>query len=299
MINIPTELLRTFVAVVDLRSFTKAGQSLGITQPAVSAQIKRLQQLLGGDLMDKSAPGVALTQLGENVLAYARRLLSINDQILSFTNPLAAVPYAIRVGMPGDFVGAALWRTLRRFRESRPEIRFHVKSGTSENLARDMRQGELDVALTVSGAAPQDDAKFHWSEDMVWMRAPRTEIDPRAPVPLVSHGEKCVVHRQVADALERAGRAFDLPFTETSVTSLTSAVDAGLGVMALPRCVSQGAGLAIWDDAPLPPLPKIVCNVCVRSGAGDVVDQFALALADAFGVDRATPAPTRRNCAAG
>jgi len=299
MINIPTELLRTFVAVVDLRSFTKAGQSLGITQPAVSAQIKRLQQLLGGDLMDKSAPGVALTQLGENVLAYARRLLSINDQILSFTNPLAAVPYAIRVGMPGDFVGAALWRTLRLFRERRPEIRFHVKSGTSESLARDTRQGELDVALTVSGAAPQDDAKFHWSEDMVWMRAPRTEIDPRAPVPLVSHGEKCVVHRQVADALERAGRAFDLPFTETSVTSLTSAVDAGLGVMALPRCVSQGAGLAIWDDAPLPPLPKIVCNVCVRSGAGDVVDQFALALADAFGVDRATPAPTRRNCAAG
>jgi len=299
MTNIPTELLRTFVAVVDLRSFTKAGQSLGITQPAVSAQIKRLQQLLGGDLMDKSAPGVALTELGESVLAYARRLLAINDQILSFTSPLAAAPDAIRVGMPGDFVGAALWRTLRLFRERRPEIRFHVKSGTSESLARDTRQGELDVALTVSGAAPQDDAKFHWSEDMVWMRGPQTEIDPRAPVPLVSHGEKCVVHRQVADALERAGRAFDLPFTETSVTSLTSAVDAGLGVMALPRCVSQGAGLAIWDDAPLPPLPKIVCNVCVRSGAGDVVDQFALALADAFGVDRATPAPTRRNCAAG
>ena len=107
MINIPTELLRTFVAVVDLRSFTKAAQSLGITQPAVSAQVKRLQQLLGGDLMDKSAPGVALTQMGETVLAYARRLLAINDQILSFTGPPAAAPHAIRVGMPGDFVGAA------------------------------------------------------------------------------------------------------------------------------------------------------------------------------------------------
>jgi DNA-binding transcriptional LysR family regulator len=251
MINIPTELLRTFVAVVDLRSFTKAAQSLGITQPAVSAQVKRLQQLLGGDLMDKSA---------------------------------------IRVGMPGDFVGAALWRTLRRFRGSRPDIRFHVKSGPSESLARDMREGELDVALTVSGAAPRDDARFHWSEDMVWVRAPQTEIDPRAPVPLVSHGEKCLAHRQVADALERAGFAFDPPFTETSLTNLTSAVGAGLGVMALPRCVSQGADLAIWDDAPLPPLPKIVCNVCVRSGADDVVDQFARALADAFGV-RAPPAP--------
>jgi hypothetical protein len=68
--------------------------------------------------------------------------------------------------------------------------------------------------------------------------------------------------------------------------------------MALPRCVSQGADLAIWDDAPLPPLPKIVCNVCVRSGADDVVDQFAQALADAFGV-RAAPGADRQDHAAG
>jgi hypothetical protein len=69
--------------------------------------------------------------------------------------------------------------------------------------------------------------------------------------------------------------------------------------MALPRCVSQRADLVIWDDAPLPRLPRIVCNVCVRSGADDVVDEFALALADAFGADRATPVPDRRDRAAG
>ena len=79
MTNIPTELLRTLIAVVDLRSFTKAAQALGVTQPAVSAQIKRLQVLLGGDLFDKSAPGVTLTEKGEVVVNYARRLLSIND----------------------------------------------------------------------------------------------------------------------------------------------------------------------------------------------------------------------------
>ncbi len=80
MTNIPTELLRTLIAVVDLRSFTKAAQSLGVTQPAVSAQIKRLQSLLGADLLDKSAPGVSLTSAGELVVNYARRLLAINDR---------------------------------------------------------------------------------------------------------------------------------------------------------------------------------------------------------------------------
>src|SRR5687768_12309572 len=95
--NIPTELLRTLIAVVDLRSFTKAAQSLGITQPAVSAQIKRLQSLLGADLLDKSAPGVSLTSAGELVVNYARRLLSINDQILDIAGPRPAAK-TVRIG---------------------------------------------------------------------------------------------------------------------------------------------------------------------------------------------------------
>jgi DNA-binding transcriptional LysR family regulator len=282
MTNIPTELLRTFVAVVDLRSFTRAAQSLGITQPAVSAQVKRLQQLLGSELMDKSAPGVMLTPMGESVLGCARRLLAINDQILALCGAPAAVAQAIRVGVPGDFVGEILWKTLARNREARPDLRFHVRSCPSDLLMRDVRQGELDVAMAVSASIPHTDARFHWTEDLVWVRAPLTTLDPNAPVPLVTYGDKCLSHRNVVEALERAGRAYQLSVTETSVTGLRAAVGAGLGVMALPRCVAPGADLEIWDDAPLPALPSIVCNICVRPGADDAIDQFAHALAEAF-----------------
>ncbi len=96
MQNIPTDLLRTLIAVVDLRSFTKAAQMLGVTQPAVSAQIKRLQSLIGYELLDKSAPGVSLTQRGVTVVAQARRLLAINDEILQVTNGNAGRPDAAR-----------------------------------------------------------------------------------------------------------------------------------------------------------------------------------------------------------
>jgi DNA-binding transcriptional LysR family regulator len=287
MTNIPTELLRTFVAVVDMRSFTRAAQSLGITQPAVSAQVKRLQQLLGGELLDKSAPGVLVTPMGESVLGSARRLLAINDHILNLAAIPPAEPHIIRVGMPGNLVGDILWRTVANNRETRPEVRFHVKSGTSETLMREVRQGELDVAVAMSAPDPLGDARFHWTDDMVWVRASLTRVDPDAPVSLVSHGEKCLTHRQVTDALERAGRAYTLAFTETSVSSLAQAVGAGLGVMALPRCISRGADLTVWDDAPLPPLPPIVCNVCVRAGADEVVDRFAVSLAEAFADGRA------------
>src|SRR3954464_1881825 len=104
MTNIPTDLLRTLIAVVDLRSFTKAAQSLGVTQPAVSAQIKRLQFLLGCELFDKSAPGISLTRNGESIVAHARRLLAINDEILTLSEPQLA-SRRIRMGTPGDLSG--------------------------------------------------------------------------------------------------------------------------------------------------------------------------------------------------
>jgi DNA-binding transcriptional LysR family regulator len=290
MNNIPTELLRTFVAVVDMRSFTRAAQSLGITQPAVSAQVKRLQQLLGGDLMDKSAPGVMLTALGQSVLGSARQMLAINDQILT----LAAAPAdiaAIRVGLPGDFIGDVLWRTVARSQEMRPDVGFHLKSCPSEVLARELAQGDLDVAVIVSEAGPHEGARHHWIEPMVWVRAALTRIDPDAPVPLLSHGDKCLMHRLVGEALERAGRAYKLAFTETSITSLAAAVGAGLGVMGLPRCASLPSDLSIWDEAPLPPLPKIVCNVCMRPGAHAAADRFADELAEAYAAVGVSAAP--------
>jgi DNA-binding transcriptional LysR family regulator len=179
---------------------------------------------------------------------------------------------------------------LARSRDGRPDLRFHIKSSPSDILVRDLRHGELDVVVAISVGEPYDDARAHWSEDLVWMRAPSTAIDPAGPVPLVGHGEKCLTHRQVTEALDRAGCAYTLSFTESSLTSLISAVGAGLGVMALPRCVSRTAGLVAWDDAPLPRLPSIICNVCVRAGADDGAERFAQTLAYTLSGQSDTPA---------
>ena len=89
--NIPTDLLRTLLAVVDVRSFTQAAKMLGITQPAVSAQMKRLQGMLAGDLFDRRAPGIVLTRKGEAVVSHARRMIALNDQIIGLTQPAPQV----------------------------------------------------------------------------------------------------------------------------------------------------------------------------------------------------------------
>src|SRR6201991_788616 len=146
MTNIPTDLLRTLVAVVDLRSFTKAAQSLGVTQPAVSAQIKRLQGLLGSDLLDKSAPGVSLTSSGELVVNYARRLLSINDQILDIAGPKLEAK-TIRIGATGDITAAAVGAGIGQIRMTQPDLQFHVYVAKVDQLLRDLREGVTDLAI--------------------------------------------------------------------------------------------------------------------------------------------------------
>jgi DNA-binding transcriptional LysR family regulator len=266
MTNIPTELLRTLVAVVDLRSFTKAAQSLGVTQPAVSAQIKRLQGLLGTDLLDKSAPGVTLTSAGELVVNYARRLLSINDQILDLAGPRPATK-VVRIGATGDFTAGGISLGLTCVRARRPDLRFEVYNATIDELLRDLREGDGDLAVWVSATGPTLDTRHYWTEPLVWLRSPATQIDPTRPVPLVSYGDECLFTRNAIMALSQAGRDSELMYVGASLLGLGAAVAAGLGVMALPKSRADIPGVSIWEDAPLPRLPDIFCGIYVRPGA--------------------------------
>ncbi len=288
MQNIPTDLLRTLTAVVDLRSFTKAAHSLGITQPAVSAQIKRLQTLLGYELLDKSAPGVSLTKRGELVVDHARRLLTVNDDILRLSNA-GRVAQPLRVGIPGEYSGSRIPATLARFRPRWPDVGFVVTSGSSDNMLRDLAQGELDVVMAVTDKDPEIPPRHRWMRQAVWVRSDATRIEPDGPVPLVSYGEDCACQRVAVAALRNAGRECNLVFTSVSLTSLAAAVGAGFGVMAMPRGRALSNNLYIWDDAPLPALPQIYCGIYVRDGG----DREAIEeLADYLEADlRAEPQP--------
>jgi DNA-binding transcriptional LysR family regulator len=290
MANIPTELLRTFVAVVDLRGFTKAGQALGCTQPAVSAQIKRLQNLLGCDLLDKSAPGVILTEKGRTIADCARRLLAINDQILDVA-ALRASMQPVRIGIPGDFGGTLLPAALAQFRQRAPHQGFHVRCEVSDRLLRGLRQGEIDLAIAFVQSDPRIEAYDRWTEHVVWVRGRATVYDPAVPVPLAAHEEGCLLTKLSIQALDQAGRDWDMAFTGASSVSVTAAVAAGLGISAMIERLVP-AELAVWRDAPLPPLPNIDCGIYLREGHDHpLLEELAQALAAAIRPPAAITAP--------
>ena len=265
MTNIPIELLRGLVAVVDHRSFTKAATELGFTQPAVSAQLKRLHVLLGCKVLDRSTDGIKLTPQGKLVVSYARRLLSINDQILHIGGEAPRPGLVIRVGTPSDFVASVLPSTLARFRDRWPDIRFIVRTGFFDTLAREMRSGDLDLLVGLSVTSPRD-ARHHWPLETVWVRGLSTEFDLSRPVPLVSNGEGCIYHQHAVTTLKKAGLDWEPVFTGTSIMSLASAVVAGLGVMPIIRRRASEFGMIVWDDGPLPKLPDLHSGIYVREG---------------------------------
>lgn len=275
MTNIPTDLLRTLVAVVDLRSYTKAAAALGVSQPAVSAQIKRLQFLLSEDLFDRGAQGVCLTPHGEAVLGHARRMLSINDQIVALHNGGKRPEMVIRVGTPSDFVASMLADTLARFRTRWPEVRYTVRTDFLDPLLRLFRGGDIDVMIALSEAKPHE-ARYFRSQEVVWVRAAGTGIDPRRPVPLVSYGEPCTYHRLAVKALRSAGLEWESVFIGPSLNSVTNAVAAGFGVMAITRSRAVSMGMSVWDDGPLPKLPDLYNGIYAREGGpGAIYEQLA------------------------
>jgi len=304
MTNIPTDLLRTLVAVVDLRSFTKASVLLGLTQPAVSAQIKRLQHLLGGELFDRTVQGIKLTPQGEIIVSYTRRLLSINDQIVHLGSGDALPEMVIRVGTSSDYVTSLLPGTLARFRERRSDVRFIVRTGSYDTLVRDLRSGGLDVVVGLS-LNPPPDAHQVMAKETVWVRGASTHLDLDLPVPLVTYGEGSAYHRVAATELQAVGLNWEVVFIGPSIASLSAAVAAGLGVMPVTRSVATGVGMIVWEDAPLPKLPDLYSGVYVREGGERAAyEQLADDICETlYGAERRTPAlvinqPRKANSAA-
>ena len=166
MTNIPTDLLRTFVAICELGSFTKAAHLFDLTQPAVSAHMRRLESLIGADLIEKSLSGVKLTECGEEVLRHARRMLSVNDQIVSGGGYLPR-PQVIRLGIPNLYATTKLARVLSECGATTGDARLQVRCDHSGGLLRSVRSGYLDLAAVLSGGEELDGALATWTDDLV------------------------------------------------------------------------------------------------------------------------------------
>ena len=264
-VNLDMDVLRTLVTAQHLGSFNRAADRLGRSQSAVSQQMRKLEEQVGETLFQKQGRGLALTEAGEVVLAYARRILLLNDEaIAAVRHP--STDGAIRFGLPADFAECWLPAILERFKQEYPAARIDVVVDRNRRLLEQLDQGELDLVLALN-----NDAR----EDAEWVTAlPLTWIGPAAsahsswsrsePIPLAMFEPPCFFRQGALTALDRAGLAWRIACSSPSLPALWAAVAAGLGVT-LRTAVGLPAGVQVLDDqAGLPPAPQPSLNLCLH-----------------------------------
>ncbi len=254
--NVPTDLLRTFVTVVDLGSYTRAAEALGRTQPAVSLQIRRLEDLLRTRLINTEGRQIRLTDSGVALGPYARQILRLNDDIVAhYANE--SLSGWIRVGLPTDFSNAFLLGAITRFAVSHPDVRIEVESLLSRDLRKELAADRLDLAV---GIAPtQDEAYLVNSAEItpIWGVAEGFRWEPRTALPLVRHPDPCEYADRMRNALRAARKSWKTLMVSGDVAGIQAAILAGLGASALtPATLVPGmrVGTVAEGFPPLAPL---------------------------------------------
>ena len=260
--SIPTDLLRTFVAICELGSFTKAAHLFGLTQPAVSSHMRRLESIIGADLIEKSLSGVTLTESGADVLRHARRILSINDQIVSSVGQQPHLQ-VIRIGIPNLWAPKKLARILSECGHAAGASRIQVRWDHSSGLLRDVRAGYLDLVFALGSDEDMKGALAVWPGEVVWVRAADFVLQPGAVVPLVSSPNLLLPDRMAMAALDEANQRYEVVFTAFDTLARRAAAEAGLGYFPIPRAAAMEP-LVIEERGVLPDLPNVTLGIVAR-----------------------------------
>lgn len=260
-VNFDLDAMRTFSVGMELGSFAKAAGRLGRSTSAVSAQLKKLEAQAGTPLVRKSGRALVLTDAGELLLSYARRLLDLNDEAWMALGS-ADMSGAVRVGLQEDFGEHMLSDMLGRFARTHPAVRIEARVARNADMLSAVQAGELDLALAWDAGPGTAHMHRVGTYDLYWIGPADGSLlrwkAGQEPVPLVAVDGQCALRKAATDALDRAGIAWRLAFSSPSLGGVWAAVAAGLGVT-VRTCFGLPPGLCVMaaDKAGLPPLGTI------------------------------------------
>ncbi len=255
MNHIPSDLLRSFVAIVDNGSFSLAAEKVHRTQSAISMQIKKLEEMLDKTLFIRDRKEILLTADGKILLGYARKILQLSEEaVLLLKRP--ELCGSIEIGLPDDYAPRFLPQILARFSRTHPSVEVKVCCESSSQLNQKLRKGEIDLAIMSSITPEEEDAILLRSEPILWVYNPQHDILSQRPLPVAMFPGSCCWNQSALHALDKANIAYRIAYTSASLVGLQSAVQAGLAitilsVSALPANLQQ-----VPQDIGLPALPQ-------------------------------------------
>lgn len=265
------EAVRAFIMTVDLKGFTRAAAALDATQSAISLRIKRLEDVLGRRLLERTPRHVSLSADGEAFLPRARVLLAAHQDAMGSFD---AERRRLTVGISHHIVGTELPFLLKSISAAEPSLLLEMRVMTSKEVLAEFDAGAIDAAIVLRHDNRRQDGTLLLHESFGWMAAPDFEHRDGAPLRLATQAEPCSVRSMAIGALDQAGVPWTEVFVGGGATTIGAAVSAGLAVAALGRRVAPAGTIDIGPRLQLPALPQR--EVVIYASATDTQAKSAL-----------------------
>ena len=253
--------LRTFVAIAETGSFTTASGIVHKTQSAVSMQMRRLEERLGRSIFQRDGRRSRLTEDGERLLHYARRMVRLNDETLAAFDD-DELSGRVRLGTPDDYADRFLPQILARFARSNPRVEVTVICAPTPNLVDCLRNNELDVSIITHVDKPDHfAAEVVRREPLLWVTSARHELHRETPLPLALGRPTCDWRAAALAELDRVGREYRILYASWNSAAVGATVLAGLAISILPESALRPGMRILGEREGFPPLPE--CKIAI------------------------------------
>lgn len=262
MKNLPTDLLRSFVTVIELGGFTQAAEWLGRSQPAISLQIKRLEQLVEQTLLIRSGQQLELSQAGQLLFRYAKQILAINDEAVAQFSK-TAVSGKIHFGIPSEFATTLLPKIVGRFAQAYPNVTLEVTCALSKQLLSEPHRYDLILALHDDPSTAGDNLVKE--DDLVWVTGIDHDAHLQLPLPLIVAPKGCIYRKRGVEQLKGNNRDWRIVYTIPDLTGIQAAINEGLGVTVLAKSTVPENLRILKPSEKLPKLGKVGISLIHQS----------------------------------
>ena len=267
MKNLPMDLLRAFVSVSQLRSFTKAGELLGRSQPAVTLKIKRLEELVDQKLFLRGGKSLELSDSGVALYNYAKQILTLNDLAISQISK-STVHGKIRLGIPSEFATVLLPKIISRFAKAYPNVALEVNCELSKYLLTRAGRESHDLILVLADQDADLDGDLVKTDELVWVSSKKFNHDKEDAVPLIVASEGCIYRHTAMTGLSNASLSWKIVYTNPDLTGIQYAIQEGLGVTVLSRSIVPENLHILSASAGLPSLDRVSINIICNEQRG-------------------------------
>lgn len=253
--------LRTFIAIAETGSFTKAAEQVNKTQSAVSMQMRRLEERVGQTIFVRDGRQSRVTDAGLRLLDYARRMLSLNaETIAAFSGD--DMSGKIRLGLPDDYAHRLLPTVLASFATTHPNIEIEVVCEQSSCIHRRVQDGRLDLGIVTHGDCTRGkNGRIIRSEPLLWVSSAHHSVHCQSTIPLALGSPTCSWRASATEALSRIGKSFRIAYVSSSAAAASGAVMAGLAIAVLPESALMPDMRVLGEREGFPELPH--CDIAL------------------------------------